>query len=252
MGISDDIMTKSFRNLFFTIFEFFLPRLCLFCNEPVPVEAPTAVCPGCAELIEPVASPLCPRCGRMFAAREGSDHLCGFCQKEPPPYARAQAAVVYEEDGPAGLAIKRLKYAGRREYLPVLQHWLQDSPCRELAREADLLVPVPLHPKRLRQRGFNQALLLAQAFPEVPLDRDNLRRVRATVPQVGLKSLKERRANVKGAFAVARPEKIAGKNVCLVDDVFTTGATVRECARALNKAGARSVTIITAARVRYD
>jgi ComF family protein len=176
--------------------------------------------------------------------------VCGDCQTDPPPFDRARAALIYA--GPAAQAIKRLKFGGQMAYLPLMQSWLQEPACRELAAAADLLAPVPLHHRRLRERGFNQALLLAQAFSEVPLDRDNLRRVRATVPQVGLKSLKERRANVKGAFAVARPEKIAGKNVCLVDDVFTTGATVRECARALNKAGARSVTIITAARVRYD
>jgi ComF family protein len=147
------------------------------------------------------------------------------------------------------LAIKRLKYSRRQEYLPVLQHWLRASPAGALAAAADLLTPVPLHPRRLRRRGFNQALLLAQAFTGVRLSRDALIRVRHTPPQTGLNP-KERHHNVKGAFAVARPQEVAGKHVCLVDDVFTTGATVRECARTLRQAGAHTVTVLTVARTR--
>ena len=117
--------------------------------------------------------------------------------------------------------------------------------------DADLIVPVPLHPKRLKQRGFNQALLLARAFPEVPLGREAVVRVRHTVPQVELKP-KERRDNVKGAFAVPDPALVKGKNVLLLDDVYTTGATVRECAKVLRRAGARRVDVLTVARVKHD
>ena len=110
---------------------------------------------------------------------------------------------------------------------------------------------MPLHPKRIRNRGFNQALLLAQGFPGVPLAREAVVRTRPTAPQVGLNP-KERRDNVKGAFTVPDPGLVKGKNVLLIDDLFTTGSTVKECARVLRKAGARQVEVLTVARVKYD
>jgi ComF family protein len=234
-----------------TLLDFFLPRLCVFCGEVAGAETPAAVCPACEAKVEWVASPLCSCCGRVFPMREGGDHLCGPCQTDPPPFPRARAAALYDEEGPSGQAIKRFKYNRRLDMLPVMHHWLKRPLCLELVQEADLVAPVPLHPSRLRQRGFNQALLLAQAFPEVPLEREFLARQRHTPPQAGLNP-KERRDNVKGAFAVPRPELVKGKSILLIDDVFTTGATVRECAKVLRRAGAREVNVLTVARVRYE
>ncbi len=233
----------------FRVLDFFLPRLCLFCGGVVAAEAKAAVCTDCEGKIEWVESPVCPCCGLVFPTREGEDRLCGPCQTDPPPFARARAAAVYE--GPVATAIKRFKFARQMAYLPVLQHWLQQSRCQELVEEADLLIPVPLHRRRLQYRGFNQALLLARAFPDANVDREMLARVRHTVPQIGLNP-KERRDNVHRAFAVPRPQEVKGKNVLLVDDLFTTGATVRECARVLRRAGARRVEVLTVARVRDD
>jgi len=187
----------------------------------------------------------------VFGAREGFDHLCGPCQTDPPPFTRARAAVLYEEEGPSGQAIKRFKYSRRLDMLSVMQHWLRVPHCQELASEAHLITPVPLHPQRLKQRGFNQSLLLAQAFPEANLERELLTRVRHTPPQTGLNP-KERQENVKRAFVVPQPDKLKGKKILVIDDVFTTGATVRECARVLIKTGARQVNILTVARVRYE
>ena len=188
-----------------TVLEFFLPRLCLFCGAGVGEAAAQAVCPECEAQIDWVASPLCPCCGRVFESGDGDDRLCGDCQTEPPPFARARAAAVYDPEGPVGQAVKRLKFARQMAYLPLMQSWLQRPACLELVAEADLLLPVPLHPRRLKGRGFNQALLLAQAFPDKPLGREVLIRSRHTLPQVGLNP-KERRDNVKGAFAVAQPD----------------------------------------------
>jgi ComF family protein len=235
-----------------TLLDFFLPRLCVFCGEVTEPEAPAAVCPACEAKLEWLASPLCSCCGRLFPVREGEDHLCGPCQTEPPTFARARAAVLYEEEGPSGQAIKRFKYSRRQDMLPVMHSWLQQPLCLALVHEADLIAPVPLHPSRLKQRGFNQALLLAQAFPEVPLERELLVRQRHTPPQTSLRTSKERRDNVKGAFAVPRPELVQGKSILLIDDVYTTGATVKECAKVLRRAGAREVNVLTVARVRYD
>ena len=234
-----------------TLLDFFLPRLCVFCGEVARGEAPAAVCTTCEGKIEWVASPLCPCCGRVFPNRDGADHLCGACQTDAPPFARARAATLYDDDGPSGQAIKRFKYSRRLDMLPVMHHWLRSPLCLELVHDADLVAPVPLHPSRLRQRGFNQALLLAQAFPGVPLERELLARKRHTPPQAGLNP-KERRDNVKGAFGVPRPDLVKGKRILLIDDVFTTGATVKECARVLRRAGAREIDVLTVARVRYD
>jgi ComF family protein len=117
--------------------------------------------------------------------------------------------------------------------------------------EFDLLVPVPLHRQRLRERGFNQSLLLARRIAQVhslPVDATTLQRVRYTQPQTEL-SGPERRKNIRQAFAVARTTSISGKRVLLIDDVFTTGATVQECAKTLLKAGAKRVDVLTLARV---
>jgi ComF family protein len=240
-------LRQSLRNIAAYALDFFLPRLCVFCGEAVELAANTAVCPACDGLIERVASPKCPCCGRRFPGQDGADHLCGPCATELPPFAAARAAVIYGEDGLTGQAIKGLKYARRLEYLPVLQSWLQEPHCREVAHGAEVIVPVPLHPRRLRERGFNQALLLAQALPG-DLLRSTLVRTRYTKPQTGLDP-RARRENVHGAFAVTRPRDIRGKTVLLVDDVYTTGATVGECARTLLAAGAQKLLVLTVARV---
>ena len=191
-----------------TLLEFFLPRMCLFCGVAVGEAAAVAVCPECEAQIEWVESPLCTCCGVVFADRDGADRVCGDCQTDPPPFARARAAALY--DGPVAQAITRFKFSRQMAFLPVMQHWLKRPLCLELVAAADLLVPVPLHPKRIKHRGFNQALLLAQAFPEAPVAREAVVRTRHTAPQVGLNP-KERRDNVKGAFAVTDPALVKGE-----------------------------------------
>lgn len=240
-------LKDSLKNLAAYALDFFLPRLCLSCGEAVEPVAPAALCSACERRVIRVESPICPHCGRLFLTRQGPDRPCGWCLKEPPPFAAARAAVVYEEDGLTGQAIKQFKYHRRLEYLPLLRHWLTAPACREFVAACDLVIPVPLHVRRLKERGFNQALLLAQALPGRLL-RDTLVRTRHTQPQTGL-SPTARRENVRRAFAVRRPEAITGKSVLLVDDVYTTGATVRECSRALLTAGAREVRVLTVARV---
>jgi len=168
-------------------------------------------------------------------------------------------------------AIHKVKYQGDLglvrpltslliEHLPVIvpspRGGEAGAPCREALQgeregdDRDVIIPVPLHPSRLRQRGFNQSALLAQEMSRmlcVPVDLFSLRKIRATPPQVGL-TMKERTKNVKGTFHVINGDHVKGKKVLLVDDVFTTGATISECARALRKAGATSVDVLTLAR----
>lgn len=241
----------SLKRFSLTVLEFFLPRLCLFCGAGVGEAAAQAVCPECEARVEWVASPLCPCCGLVFEARDGSDRLCGDCQTETTPFARARAAALYDPEGPVGQAIKRLKFNGQMAYLPLLQSWLQQAGCLELVADADLLLPVPLHPRRLKARGFNQAWLLTQGFKDRPWGREVLIRERFTLPQVGLNP-KERRDNVKGAFAVPQAAAVKGKKILLIDDLYTTGATARECARVLSRAGAARVEVLTVARVKHE
>ena len=239
----------SLKRFGLTVLEFFLPRMCLFCGAGVGEESPQAVCPECEAQIEWVTSPLCPCCGRMFASPDGSDRPCGDCQTEPPPFERALAAAVYE--GPVAAAIKRFKFGRQIVYQPLLQSWLKRPECLELVTAADLLLPVPLHPRRLKARGFNQALLLARGFVDKPVGLEVLTRERYTVPHVGLNP-KERRDNVKNAFAVPHPSQVKGQKILLIDDLYTTGSTVRECARVLRRAGAARVDVLTVARVKHE
>ncbi len=208
-------------------------------------------CPSCSSHVQAITPPLCPCCGTPFAS--GEDHLCGRCLTLPPAFRQARAwasyAAAVEETNPLAQALYRFKYARElsigKELAKLAASHFPLSP-----QTYHLILPVPLHLSRLRWRGFNQALILAQALAQrysLPIDPFSLQRVRATNPQVGLKE-EERRKNVRGAFAVVRPEKIAGKGVLLVDDVYTTGATANECARALLAAGASYVDVFTLAR----
>ena len=163
----------------------------------------------------------------------------------------ARAATLYEADGTIRQAILLFKYGGRLSLGRHLGRLMVEVADRVLdPREFDLLIPVPLHPRREQERGFNQATLLAKEVGRgcgLPVGRRLLRRVLATDAQRGAR--KEREENVKGAFRVTRPEKVEDCRLLLIDDVFTTGATVSECARALMAAGAAEVGVYTLARV---
>ena len=196
-----------------------------------------------------IYSPLCPICGRPFLSQAGEDHPCEDCLRRKPFYKAAAAPYLYE--GALMTAIHQYKY-GPKSFLasslgPLLAHfaesWVKSS-CRLLA------MPVPLHLKRLRERGFNQSLLLARHVAgrlHSELDFLSLRRVRYTLPQTGL-GKDERRKNVRGAFQLKDPEIVKGKTVLLVDDVATTGNTLNECARVLKKAGCDKVFCLVLAR----
>jgi ComF family protein len=237
-----------FKSILKNILDFFLPGFCLFCQAPLTPGSEDLVCLQCLGEIELIPQPYCTCCGAPFRGAVGLEHLCQECLMHPPPFSRARAVAFY--DGRVLQAIHRLKYHRQLIYARFLGQLLNAPSAKELAAGADLLVPVPLHPRRLRWRGFNQALLLARAFPAIPLGRNVLVRRRPTLPQVKL-SPEERQTNVKGAFLVPKPAAVAGKTVLLVDDVYTTGATAKECARALNRAGVGKVEVLTVARVGY-
>jgi ComF family protein len=205
-------------------------------------------CEGCISDIRFITPPLCPCCGIPLTGA-GGDHLCGECLTSRPSFAIARAVARYE----AVLldAIHAFKYKGKITTGEVLGKMMADYayPGFSIA-DYSLIIPVPLHARRLRERGFNQAVILAREISKrfsISLDYLALRRRVYTEPQVNLG--RDRRAvNVRSAFAVKNGKRIEGEKILLVDDVFTTGSTVRECAGALMTHGAEEVAVLTLAR----
>lgn len=237
--------------LFKAILDLLLPSFCLACEKPLGSAPDLLFCPDCLEKILWIQSPLCPCCGRVYLVAPGGDHHCGACLASPKHFSRARALFLYEE--PLKKVIHRFKYQGKTACLKSFARFADNLPHLAEVAGADLIMPVPLHPTRLRERGFNQALLLARAL--FPKDRrivtSLLVRCRPTKPQTSFNGA-ARRTNLKNSFAVLKPHLLTGKRILLVDDVFTTGTTVNECARVLKKAGAVEVMVLTLARVKED
>jgi ComF family protein len=225
------------------------PPLCVSCRSPVT--EPHGLCAQCWRSIMFLDGPCCACCGYPFDFDPGGDTLCGACLAAPPPFDRARAAMRYDEKSRD--LILALKRADRLDLAPTFGKWLAHAG-REMAAQADIIVPVPLHRLRLWNRRFNQSAILAQEVARywgIPADPFVIERVRPTPSQGAMPSARARRRNVQGAFRV-RPEQrhaVAGKTVVLVDDVFTTGATVSACARALKRAKADKVLVLALARV---
>ena len=228
------------------IVDVILPPVCALCGKDARREH---LCRGCEAMLglKAIKPPFCRVCGIPFASGSSTPHACASCCIEKPLFIAASSAFVY--DGCALDAIHAFKYNGRVALARALGAFAaQASPCPCNGRP-DVIMPVPLYKTRLKERGFNQSLLIAREISRLQktqLDYANLKRIRPTEPQVRL-SAKERHSNVSGAFALERPDAVRGKAVLLVDDVYTTGATIRECAVALNRAGAK-VYAVTVAR----
>lgn len=224
----------------------FFPVRCLACSKGLQGKRVMAFCPDCRRDIRVIREPYCTVCGKPFYKSAAGNHLCGYCLKKSWNFTRARAAVYYE--GPVAEAVRSFKYSGSMYGLGTFVALVNESYMKTIPCEYDLIIPVPLHPKRLRKRGFNQALVLARKFfPESSIDPFVLERYQWTMSQAGL-SGSERRGNVKNAFRVIKNEKIKDKKILLVDDVFTTGATVNECARTLKKNLAAEIEVFTFAR----
>jgi ComF family protein len=206
-------------------------------------------CQGCFKEFTEIKSPICSLCGRPFSEGVEQDRVCEDCLRRRPSYDVARAPYLY--DGALMKAIHELKYAQRSHLADSLgsllasfaQTWIGEL-------KGSLIMPVPLHPRRLRSRGFNQSLLLARCVAsETGSDLDflSLRRTKFTKPQTELSS-EERKKNVRKAFEVVKPEAVKKRTIVLVDDVATTGSTLNECAKALKRAGADSVLCLVLAR----
>ncbi len=233
-----------------SLLDLLFPPICLFCRRDPWADRNFFLCPSCLESIRWIDPPFCHACGLPLpAAGLEQAHYCGRCMAGPPPFSRARYAVLY--DGAVRDALLRFKFAGDLRLGRTLarivisafhEHFQPD--------EHDLIVAVPVHRKRLLGRGFNQSLILAAAlsrYSGIPLDRTALRKVKDTTPQVMLPR-NQRIDNLRGSFAVARPDAIRGRRVLLIDDVRTTGSTLSEASRTLIKKGhAARVDVLTLA-----
>lgn len=224
---------------------------CTICGQGLRDEAVPFFCRSCWGQPVPLSGPRCPRCGQPFPSPDAltysPTHLCGTCRRRPPAYSQAWSVFAYQP--PLKEAIGLFKYHGKAplarplgrlmiEYLPPLPR-------------VDAIIPVPLHPHRLREREFNQSALLARQVSRhlrIPLILGKLIRNRQTAPQTSLKK-KDRLTNLRGAFGVTRPESIQEKRILLIDDVMTTGTTLHECAKTLRRTGSGPVYGLTLARM---
>jgi ComF family protein len=232
------------------LLDLILPPQCVCCDAVVAVQG--QLCAACFGRTNFISEPCCARCGVPFAAAAQGDAaaLCPSCQEAPPLFGRARAALRYDAQGRQ--LILPLKHADRPELAAVLAPHMARAGAA-LLRLADLLVPVPLHRKRLFKRRYNQAALLAIAVGRIAGVRalpDGLVRRRAT-DSLDHKTPAERAAEVRDAFAVrpARAGLLSGRSVVLIDDVMTSGATANACTAALLADGVRSVDVLVAARV---
>jgi ComF family protein len=223
---------------------------CLGCTEILHPQSGQLFCPVCKEKIKFITDNFCPVCGITFSDSPAASHLCGNCMENKTYFSCARAVVSYETiilD-----VIHQFKYGNNISVGALLASFMADFSFPDVDFIGySLIIPVPLHIKRLRQSGFNQSLILAQAFAkkwQILINFSLLKRHKFTLTQTGLNKT-ERKQNIKGAFEVNDKKKITGKNVILVDDVYTTGATINECAKTLTKAGAQKVTVLTLARV---
>jgi ComF family protein len=224
------------------ILDFALPPRCGGCG--VVVGEVHSFCASCWKQIEFLGSGGCAVCGLPLASTESE--RCAGCLAKPPRIVRTRAAVAYG-DLPRRLVL-RLKYGRKIALAETMARYM--APLLE-SGEDRLLTPVPLHRLRLWERGFNQSLLIAAALSRrtgLPMDPAAIRRVRRTPPLKGMSFLQRRRA-VAGAFIVPARERVQGRTVILVDDVLTTGSTAEACARALKRAGAARVELVSWARV---
>lgn len=246
MGAGTDSGWKQARDVALNLL---FPPLCMVCREQVATA--NSLCAVCWQNIGFLDGPCCDCCGLPFEFDVGEGTLCAACQARPPAFDRARAVMRYDDASKA--PILALKHADRLDHVPGFARWLMRSG-RAFLDETELIVPVPLHRRRLWSRRYNQAAELARALSRLSgklADSRVLLRAKPTPSQGEMPSAQARRRNVQGVFAVQAKSKplVYGKIVLLIDDVLTTGATVEACARALKRAGARKVHVLALARV---
>ncbi|MDR3605434.1 MAG: ComF family protein [Syntrophaceae bacterium] len=242
--INRDILSMFFDSVSSVVF----PEVCYFCGAGNHVKG-SVICPECRDSVRLVSQPFCNLCGLPLATFDDrSSLLCGRCLTKTPPYDKARYGVYYEQSVRAG--VTRLKFHSSLFNVRPVAELLIDAFTTHYSNETfDAIVPVPVHKKRLINRGFNQVITISERLSRetgIVLDRTSLVKTRDTEPQVGL-SRARRLVNLKNAFQVCRPPRIVNKRILIVDDVSTTGATVSEAAKVVRKAGASYIAVMVLA-----
>jgi ComF family protein len=237
---------NAFRALCGAAIDLLLPPRCLATGEIV--DAQGMISPAFWSQLQFIEDPFCKTCGIPFNFEIANDTLCAACLDREPVFDRSRSAVIYNDA--SRKLILSFKYGDRLHAVHTFIPWMLRAG-QDMIDAADFIIPVPLHSRRLRERRFNQSALLAQEIAKrsgKPYIPDALLRTRHTAPQQGL-NFKERGKNVHGAFSVNEKYSLKNKNILLIDDVFTSGATLNECARVMKAAKAASVSVLTIARV---
>ena len=237
-----------FKSTFKALINLIYPLSCQVCKIELDPENERYLCEACLEKIRGNPPPFCEKCGRSLPGGEGT-YICGECQKINYYFNRAGAPCLYE--GVIKDCIHLLKYSKKLCLIGPLSQLMVDFAKTYLdITSIDLVVPIPLHSVKLREREFNQAELLARRIKAslgTPLISNNLRRIKLRPPQTTL-SRKERLVNLEGAFKAKFPNQFRKMSILLIDDVFTTGATANESSKVLLDAGAKKVDVLTLAR----
>jgi len=232
-----------------TVLGFIYPTVCQVCNRARATAADGCICDTCRQGVQRIEPPFCNRCGLPFGGDLTTSFECSNCRGKDLSFTTARSAAVAR--GVTLEVIHRYKYKRALWFEPFLAQLLIESAAPALPpAKWDMIVPVPLHPVKEREREFNQAQRLAKHLSRatgIPLHHRCIRRVKATRTQTQL-SQRERAANMRGAFAARSGLRLEGRRVVLIDDVLTTGATTNACARVLKGAGAGEVCVWTVAR----
>ena len=245
-------MAVAAKNVIHAAVDLLYPRNCQFCQQPLAEQERGVICAACLATVKWIEPPCCERCALPFTGAVDGAFECGYCKELKLHFSRGVAACLAR--GIVLESIHRFKYNRQMYFGQHLAEWIVTAGREHMDWDGvDAIVPVPLHPRKKREREFNQAEYLAEALGPAfakPVWKRHLRRVRDTATQTRL-DREQRLANLRGAFAVRDGEALRGKRLVLVDDVFTTGATLDACARVLRVAGAAEVWVLTVARGAY-
>jgi len=236
------------------ILNFVFPLDCKICEKPIRESKGYSVCENCFKTIELIEQPYCIKCGKPLIPtdffKQNREVLCLDCKRKKYSFEFSRSTGIY--DKVLKKCIHLFKYYGEKKFAKPLGKLMVDYLLKnnEFENKFDLIIPVPLHKNDLKKRGFNQSVLLSKVIGDyfsIPVGESVLIKKKITPFQVNL-SKKEREKNILKAFSVEKPEEINGKNILILDDVFTTGATVEECAKELIKSRAKNIFVLTLAR----
>lgn len=217
------------------ILDLIYPPRCIFCTSIIPIEKEKGICEECRKNLSFIKGKVCKKCGKPLE-ESLSKEVCSDCKENPPGYEKGQAVFIYE--GLVKDMIYRFKYGGHREYAKYLGKLMAIQIKEEGIRgDIDLIIPVPIHSGRKKKRGYNQCEELAKVISKelnIPMETSILIRAKETRPQSGLSTI-QRKNNMKNAFKLNDNLDICHKNILLIDDIYTTGATINSCSKLLRK-----------------